>query len=296
MYDVIIIGGSYAGLSAAMALGRSMRNTLIIDSGLPCNRFTPHSHNFITHDGATPGAVRDAALQQVLAYPTVQIDTDTVIEATKKAEGFEVRTLLGQTHVAKRLLFATGVRDVLPDIPGVKECWGKTLIHCPYCHGYEVRKQPTAAIVNNEHTYEFANMLNHWAGGLTICTDGVQLPQDVTDKLLAKNISVIETGIASLQQEDGQLQAIAFKDGTELKVAVAYAQFPRQQHCKLPEAMGCEHNEMGLIKADMMGRTTVDGVYAAGDAANMFRALSVAIASGTSAGAMLNKQLIEEGL
>ncbi|MGE4512522.1 MAG: NAD(P)/FAD-dependent oxidoreductase, partial [Chryseobacterium sp.] len=138
-FDVIIIGGSYAGLSAGMALGRSLRNVLIIDSEKPCNRQTPHSHNFITQDGKRPKEISDLAKEQVAKYETVSFFNGTVIKTSKNDNGFEVETSYGEKFTAKKIILATGLKDIMPDIEGFSECWGISVIHCPYCHGYEVK-------------------------------------------------------------------------------------------------------------------------------------------------------------
>src|SRR5690606_1025740 len=136
--EVIILGGSYAGLSAAMALGRSLiRNVLIIDNGLPCNRQTPQSHNFLTQDGQSPSVIREFAKAQVLAYPTVQWLDDTAVKGEKVQDGFLINTASGQSVMTKKLIVATGIKDMLPDIKGFADCWGISVVHCPYCHGYE---------------------------------------------------------------------------------------------------------------------------------------------------------------
>ena len=145
-FDAIIIGGSYAGLSAAMTLGRAMRQVLIIDSNKACNRFAPHSHNFITQDGQTPAAIAEAARIQVLAYPTIQVVQGLSVAARGEDGGFEIEVETGAVYQAKKLLFATGLHDLLPEIEGLKECWGKSVIHCPYCHGYEVKGVPTGIL------------------------------------------------------------------------------------------------------------------------------------------------------
>src|SRR5690606_26609566 len=137
-FDVIIIGGSYAGLSAAMALGRALRNVLIIDGGSPCNRQTPHSHNFITQDGEKPHIIAEKARTQVLQYPTIKFITGIAHSGFKTEFGFTITTKANETFEAKKLIFATGLKDNMPDIKGFSECWGISVIHCPYCHGYEV--------------------------------------------------------------------------------------------------------------------------------------------------------------
>ena len=123
-FEVIIIGGSYAGLSAATSLGRALRKVLVIDSGKPCNRQTPHSHNFLTRDGETPAAITQIAMEQLMMYDTVKLIADTAVEATAKEDGFRIQTLSGKKYLAKKLLFATGIKDLMPNIPGFAECWG----------------------------------------------------------------------------------------------------------------------------------------------------------------------------
>lgn len=145
-YEVIIIGGSYAGLSAAMALGRALRNVLIIDSGLPCNRQTPYSHNFITQDGEKPNIIAEKAKAQVLKYNTIKFLNDFVVSGKKNENGFVITTKTGEEYISKKLIFATGIKDIMPDIKGFAECWGTSVIHCPYCHGYEVKRE------KNRHT------------------------------------------------------------------------------------------------------------------------------------------------
>ena len=167
-FDVIIIGGSYAGLSAAMALGRSLRNVLIIDAGNPCNKQTPHSHNFITQDGETPAGIANKAKEQVLKYPTVQFLNDYAEKGFKTKEGFEVLTKSGKKLKSKKIIFATGIKDMLPKIKGFSECWGITAVHCPYCHGYEIRKVKTGILANSDAAFETAKLISNWTNELTI--------------------------------------------------------------------------------------------------------------------------------
>ncbi|MEL6971969.1 MAG: NAD(P)/FAD-dependent oxidoreductase, partial [Bacteroidota bacterium] len=150
-FDVIIVGGSYSGLSAAMALGRSLRNILIIDSGLPCNRQTPHSHNFITQDGEQPAAIAEKAKAQVLNYDTIRFLHGKAISGKKTENGFTITTQKEETFTAKKLVFATGVKDIMPDIGGFSACWGISVIHCPYCHGYEVKNEKTGILANGDN-------------------------------------------------------------------------------------------------------------------------------------------------
>ena len=165
-FDIAIIGGSYAGLSAAMALGRARRNVVIIDSGKPCNRQTPHSHNLITHDGKTPAEISALAREQVLAYPTVRMHAGLVTQVSGADGAFVVTTDEGQVLQAKKLIFATGIRDVMPEIPGFAECWGISAIHCPYCHGYEYSDARTGVLINGEMALEYLKIFFNFTANM----------------------------------------------------------------------------------------------------------------------------------
>src|SRR5690606_6417691 len=211
-FDVIIIGGSYAGLSSAMALGRALRNVLIIDSGLPCNRQTPHSHNFITQDGVKPSEIAEKAKTQVLKYETVKFHNDLAISGKKTENGFVISTKKGEIFTAKHLVFATGVKDIMPDIKGFSECWGTTVIHCPYCHGYEVKSEKTGILANGNFAFHYAQLIRNWTKELTIFTNGKStLNQEQTDIISKHNIPIIEKEIAQLKHENGYLKQVVFK-------------------------------------------------------------------------------------
>lgn len=294
-FDVIITGGSYAGLSAAMALGRSLRHVLIIDSHLPCNRQTPHSHNFITQDGETPGAIRSKALAQVLRYPTIRIIEAIATEATKTPEGFKVITENNEEFTGKKLLFATGVADQMPDLDGFVACWGVSVLHCPYCHGYEVHGKKLGILANGDMGFEFSKLINNWTKNLVLFTNGKStLTHEQTAKLRSKNIEIIEHEIASITHQQGQIEYLVFRDNTTYPVTALFARVPFEQHCRIPETLGCELTEHKLIKVDDFQKTTVPGVYAAGDNATLLRSVSMAVATGTKAGAIINKELIDE--
>ncbi len=294
-YDVIIVGGSYAGLSAAMSLGRSLRKVLIIDSGLPCNRQTPHSHNFITHDGETPKAIADKAREQVLKYATVSIQSGLAVSATKVENGFELTTADGAVLATRKLLFATGVKDLMPAIPGFAECWGITVIHCPYCHGYEVKQERTGIMSNGDIGFEFSKLINNLTKELTLFTNGKStLSLEQQEKLQKHNIAVVETEIAGFEHRNGQLEQVLLKDGSAMPLKAMYAKPSFEQHCDIPVQLGCALTEQGYIAVDMLGRTSVPGVYGAGDNTAMMRAVSLAVAGGGMAGAGINKELVEE--
>lgn len=291
-FDVIIIGGSYAGLSAAMALGRSVRNILVIDSGNPCNRQTPHAHNFITQDGQPPAAITQAAKQQVLLYPTVSFAQDTVTAISGVNTDFQIETASGQAFQAKKVLFATGIKDIMPEIPGFSECWGISVIHCPYCHGYEVRGQKTGILTQDETAVEFGRLIKNWTKDVTIFTNGAAtFDQALTTAL---NIEVIDREISQISHQNGQIESLEFRDGSSFPLDALYARLKFRQHSDLPRYLGCQITEEGFIEVDAFQKTSIPGIYAAGDNSNWLRAVSVATAAGTKAGAFINHELIQE--
>lgn len=294
-FDVIIIGGSYAGLSAGMALGRALKKVLIVDSGHPCNIQTPHSHNFLTQDGKTPKEIAAVGKEQVLQYDTVQFHEGFAIMANRISEGFEVCMLSGAIFRARKLIFATGVKDIMPQLDGFSACWGKSIIHCPFCHGYEVKNKPTGILGNGDAGFEFAKMISNWTQDLTLFTNG---PATLTDvqlkKLQSHHIKVIEQPIAYFEHQDGVLESIVFSDLTDHPLSVLYAKLPFVQQCVLPFALGCDLTSQGLIKVNEFQKTSVYGISACGDSANPLRSVSNAVASGTVAGAMINKELTDD--
>lgn len=294
-YDVIIVGGSYAGLAAAMALGRSLRKVLVIDSGAPCNRQTPHSHNFLTNDGKPPAAIARRAKQQVQQYATVSFLDALATTAVKTDNGFTVGVQSGQTFAAKKLVFATGIKDDLPNMPGLAACWGISVLHCPYCHGYEVRHQKTGILANGDDGYEFAALIANWTHDLTLYTNGKStLSGQQTAALEKHNISIVEHEIEGLNHKKGYLDHILFKDGSTAAVQALYARIPFIQHTDIPQSLGCAPTDEGYIKVDAAQKTTIPGVFACGDNAGRMRTVANAVATGTTTGIMVNKELIQD--
>ncbi|GAA4462562.1 NAD(P)/FAD-dependent oxidoreductase [Nibrella saemangeumensis] len=294
-FDVIIIGGSYAGLSAGMALGRALRRVLIIDSGKPCNRQTPHSHNFLTQDGRTPADISALAKQQVGRYNTVTFFEGLATTGAKTEQGFAVQAQSGQVFYAKKLIFATGITDKLPGIEGFAECWGISVIHCPYCHGYEVKSEKTGILANGDQGFDFSKLINNWTKDLTLFTNGPStLTVEQTETLKKHSIAIVETEIDRFNHTNGHIQTIVFRDGSKTSVKALYARPPFEQHCDIPQQLGCELTEQGHIKVDTLQRTTIPGVFACGDNAAPMRSVANVVAMGNFSGAVANKELIEE--
>jgi thioredoxin reductase len=294
-YDVIIIGGSYSGLAAAMALGRALKKVLIIDSGRPCNIQTPFSHNFITQDGKPPEEIASLAKQQVQKYKSVEFVNALVNDGRKVDSGFEIETDSGNHYKVKKLIFATGIKDLMPDIDGFSDCWGISVLHCPYCHGYEVRNQKTGVLGNGNSGFELVMMISNWTKELTLYTNGQStLSNEQVQRLSKHNINIIETAIQKVEHSEGYVKSIVFKDGDKAPIKALYSKRPFIQHCSIPEKIGCELNDEGYIKTNPLQKTTVPGIYACGDNATRMRTVANAISMGTTAGMMLNKELIEE--
>ena len=294
-FDVIIIGGSYSGLAAGMALGRAFKKVLIIDSGKPCNRQTPHSHNFITHDGDTPAAIAGLAKLQVSSYNSVQFFNGFATSGSKIENGFEIAVASGETFAAKKLIIATGIKDIMPDIDGFAACWGISVLHCPYCHGYEIRNEKTGILGNGEFAYDLARLISNWTNDLTLFTNGIStLTIDQTRQLVKHRISIVEKEVKSLQHTNGYIENIIFRDGATTALKAIYAPVPFEQHCTIPELLGCKLTEEGYIKIDTFQETTVSGVYACGDNVSRMRTVANAVGVGTTAGMTVSKKMIIE--
>jgi len=294
-FDVIIIGGSYSGLAAGMALGRALKRVLIIDSGLPCNRQTPHSHNFLTQDGEKPSCIAAIARRQVLAYDSVTLFNGLAVEGVRDAGGFKIRVASGEVFLGGRLIFATGIQDLLPPIEGLAACWGISVIHCPYCHGYEVRGEVTGILGNGDGGFETAILISNWTKDLTLFTNGpCALTEEQVQQLERRRIAIVDNEVARIEHSDGYIKRLVFKDDAFVQLKALYARVSFEQHCKIPESLGCELTEEGYIKIDAMQETTVSGVFACGDNVSRLRTVANAVSTGTTTGIMVSRQMIFE--
>jgi thioredoxin reductase len=272
-----------------------MRRVLIIDGGNPCNKQTPYSHNFLTNDGKTPPEIARLAKQQVARYESVAFLDGLAASGVKTENGFSVHTTAGETFTAGKPVFATGIKDIMPDIPGFPECWGISVLHCPYCHGYGVKSQKTGIVGNGDDGFALSLLISHWTADLTLYTNGQStLSAHQAAQLDKHHIPIAEAPIARLEHQKGYLQNIHFKDGSQSPVQVLYARRPFVQHCAVPQSLGCELTAGGYIAVDDSQKTTVEGVFACGDNTSRMRTVANAVAMGTTTGMMVNKELIEE--
>ncbi|WDZ97282.1 NAD(P)/FAD-dependent oxidoreductase [Herbaspirillum sp. WKF16] len=296
-YDVIVVGASFAGASAAMQLARARRKILLIDAGSPRNRYAEASHGFLGQDGTPPHEIMAIAVQQLMAYPNFELAVAYAEHAAADAQGVSVTVEGGRRFQARRLILATGVRDELPPIPGLQERWGKTAIHCPYCHGYEVRDRKLGVIATTPLSAHQGIMLPDW-GPTTYFTQGQFEPEEAELRQMQKRGTAIErTPVVEILGEAPEIEAVRLADGRALELGAVFVG-PRV-HMSSPLAMqlGCafEQGAMGpYIRTDEMRQTSVPNVLAAGDAAMAFHNGTMASASGVMAGVSAHRSLIME--
>ncbi|WP_060873665.1 NAD(P)/FAD-dependent oxidoreductase [Myroides odoratus] len=291
-FDVVIVGGSFSGLSAALALGRSNRKVLILDTQNPCNKMVKHAHNLLAQDGKSPVMIAHQAKEDVVRYDTVHYDLDEVTDVKKKEDdSFTVQSKEGKTFRAKYVLFATGLTDIMPDIPGFEACWGISIAHCPYCHGYEVQNKKTLILGNGDFAFHYAILVHNLTSDLQIVTQGKASFTPKQLQALTKNkIGIIEEEIVELTHNQGQITRVVLKTGQVVATEVIYARPNVKQHCEIPIHLGCTLTPQGLLQVNANQETSVSGIYACGDMSS-FRSLATAIATGSQAGAAINMQL-----
>lgn len=295
IYDVIIIGGSYAGLSAALSLGRFLRKVLIIDSNLPCNRQTPHSHNFLTQDGEKPADIGEKAKHQLYKYKTVEFIDAIATKAEKIENNILIHINNGESFSAKKVIFATGITDLMPDIKGFSDCWGISAIHCPYCHGYEAKNQSTGVIANGDAAIHYVQLIKNLTSDIKIFSNGKStFTSEQLAQLQKHNIEIIETKIVEINHKNGLLKHLILADDSIYPLGVLYHRPQFKQHCKILEDLGCEITEQGYIKVDASQKTNIANIYACGDLANPMRSVANAVATGSIAGAGVNGALSAE--
>lgn len=295
MFDVIIVGGSSAGLSAALQLGRSMRQVLVFDDGKPCNRFSHASHGFLTRDGIQPAELMRLSCEQLTPYETVQLKQATIIEIGPIEGGFEAKTAEGESYTSRKILLATGMKDTLPTIKNIEQFWGQSVFHCPYCDGWEVRNRPFVIYGSTEFMFHQVEIVQHWASKITLVADGsIVIPQEKRDLYARHGIDIIEKPVTSLEGENGQIQHLCFADGSEMACETMFIVPHTSQRTPFAAMLGCEQTEHQRLVVEVQGRTTVPGVYAAGDIATMGRSVAMAVAQGNMAGAAINADLIGE--
>jgi thioredoxin reductase len=296
VYDVIIVGGSFAGLAAAMQLARARRKLLILDAGQPRNRFASHAHGVLGHDGRPPFELIAAAREQILRYPTVRHQAGTAASAERTDEGIVVTYGSNEQAHGRRLVLATGVVDQLPAVAGVAERWGAGVMHCPYCHGFEVADGRLGVLATGPGSLHQAKLIRDWSDRLTLFTNGiVALSDDERAALAARGIAIDERPVAEVRGAGHSVEAVAFHDGGSVPLDGLFVASSTRLASPLAEQLGCaiEAGPLGpVIATDARKETSVPGVFAAGDAARPMHNITLAMADGVLAGSGAHQSLL----
>jgi thioredoxin reductase len=297
MHDVVIVGAGPAGLSAALVLGRCRRRVLLCDNGHPRNEAAASLHSYLTRDGIPPAEFLRIARAELQNYDTVEV-RDVTVTAAECVSGAFVTTLDGGEQVrSRKLLIATGVRDNVPEIPGLLELYGRSVFHCPYCDGWEVRDQPIAIYGSGERGYGLSLELTAWSQDLVLITDGpAGIDENQRERLAVNGISIREQRVAHLEGAGGVLHRIVFAEGEPLERRAMFFTTGQWQQSPLAVSLGCEFNEKGTVRTGKYESTHLRGLFVAGDASRAVQWVVVAASEGAEAAFAINTDLIKEDL
>jgi thioredoxin reductase len=291
-FDAVVVGGGPAGLSAALALGRATRRVLLAACGAVRNAPAHAAHNVFTRDGTAPAELLQIGREQLRGYAVVI--RDECATDVRRAESEYVVALESGAVRARGIVLATGVRDVLPDIPGFQELWGRGVFHCPYCHGWEVANQPLAVYGRGEAALHLTKLIRGWSSDLILFTDGpTELSADDEQRIRSKGIVIREDPVERLVGSHG-LEAVIMKNGESIRRAGIFISPKQELGSDLPHKLGCAMTPQGRVEADALGRTSVPRVFVAGDTGPIHQSVISAAASGAMAGAGLNYDLLTE--
>jgi thioredoxin reductase len=297
MYDVVIVGGGAAGLSAALVLGRCRRKVLVCDKGEPRNAPARHMHGFISRDGTPPAEFLRIAREELQRYPTVELRTCEVTGAQRGAGQFRVDILGGDLVETRILLLATGLVDELPEIPGLESFWGTSVHVCPYCDGWERRDQALAVLGAGKAGLALAIEMRHWTADVTLLTNGqIDFTPEESERLARLGIRVRMEQVAAFEGQGEEIRSVAFVDGTRLRCAAVFLSVDQRQRCELAAALGCKMTETGQLECSNCQETSIPGVYVVGNAAHGLQLVVMAAADGTQAAFSINEALLDADL
>jgi len=301
-YDVVVVGGGAAGLSGALALGRARRTVLVVDAGDPRNAPAGHVHNYLGREGTPPAELLEIGRAEVAAYG-VEVRRGRVTTAARRDAGFELTLDDGTTVGARRLLVTTGLTDVLPDIPGLAERFGRDVLHCPYCHGFEVRDQAIGIVASNTFAVHGAQLWGQWTSDVTLFLNGeLVLSDEDSERLAARGVVVVDGRVAEVVVEDDRLVGVRLESGAVVRRQALVAGPRFVANSELLGSLGLEPQAMEMngavfgyaVPADANGATAVPGVWVAGNVTDLRAQVISAAAGGLNAGAMINMDLIQE--
>jgi thioredoxin reductase len=290
-YDVVIVGGGAAGLSAALVLGRARRRVAVIDAGAPRNAPAAHMQGFLSRDGMPPTELLAAGRAEVTGYGVPIIEGHVVGIDT----GFTVRLAEGLTLAGRRVLVTTGVGDELPDIPGVRERWGRDLLHCPYCHGWEVRDRSLGVLGTNPGAVLHAQLVRQWSDDVIYFAHTHDPSPTDRAELDARGIRVVRGAVSRLVVEDDRLTGVELADGQVIPRSAVFIRPVNTPHPDgLLASLGCDLDEAGFVIVDTIGKTSVDGVWAAGNVVDPRAQVITAAGAGSAAAIAINSDLVRD--
>jgi thioredoxin reductase len=299
-YDVVVVGGGAAGLSAALVLGRARRRVAVIDSGHPRNAPAAHMQGFLGSDGLPPSELLAKGREEIARYGVNVIcgTVDSVAAVGGGGHLFVVALNDGSAVRARRVLVTTGLRDEIPDVPGVRERWGRDLLHCPYCHGYEVRDEPIGVLagdaVSIDEAIAHAHLLRQWSPDVVLFSNGATLTADQCEQLVARAVGVVEARVVELVVQQNRLTGVALDDGRVVPRTAVFVRPRLVPNDTLLVDLGCATRDNGWVAVDATGATSVPGVWAAGNAVNPRAQVITAAGEGSAAAIAINTDLVDE--
>ena len=293
VHDVVVVGGGAAGLSAALVLGRARRRVVVVDGGAPRNAPAAHMHGFLSRDGMPPADLLAVGRAEVTAYG-VELIRDQVAAIEP---GFFVRLAGGRVLTARRILMATGVTDELPDIPGVRERWGRDLLHCPYCHGWEVRDQPLGVLGTLPGSVQHALLVRQWSEDVVFFVHTYALTSTELAQLQARGVRVVRGEVTRLVVDADRLTGVELADGRVIERTAVFVRPGNVPHADgLLNALACDVNEAGFATVDATGRTSTFGVWAAGNVVDPRAQVITAAGAGSAAAIAINADLVQDDI
>lgn len=271
MNDVIIIGGSFAGLAGALQLGRARRKVTVLDTGLPRNRFAGHSHGLLGHDHKPPLDILAEARRQLARYPTIRLVNARADSVSGAIDDFSVLSGDGESLKARRLILSYGIVDQMPAVPGFAEAWGTAIVPCPYCDGFEVAGQHWGLVWSGRQSHNQARLFHDWTDRLTVFADGHDIPPDIRADLARRNIPVVDGRITGIARHGSHGATIKIDTGPDVAVNILFAHPRNKPSASLHESLGLAtvDTPSGIaLKVDERRETSMPGIYAAGDLAN----------------------------